>query len=148
MFVSFYSLSKEVFAAMKRFFQKTKEQLIDSIANESDLNPQIYDHLNSVIKLDMNGNLVTYNQVFAKQYGYNEGDFTKPFLDVFIKYETLEQKHFFDKAILGKTQSFNYVYEQAEILLDKNGHLDGFIGFIQEIINSEISNHVRLGIER
>ena len=59
-----------------------------------------------------------------------------------------EQKQFFDKAILGKTQSFNYVYEQAEILLDKNGHLDGFIGFIQEIINSEISNHVRLGIER
>ena len=92
---------------MKRFFQKTKEQLIDSIADESDLNPQIYDHLNSIIKLDMNGNLVTYNQAFAKQYGYNEQDFDKPFLDVFIKYETLEQKQFFEKAILGETQRFD-----------------------------------------
>ena len=55
----------------------------------------------------MNGNLVSYNQTFAKQYGYNEQDFKKPFLDVFIKYETFEQKQFFEKAILGKTQKFN-----------------------------------------
>ena len=94
---------------MKRFFQKTKEQLIDFIDNERELNSQIYDHLNSVIKLDMNGNLITYNQAFAKQYGYNEQDFKKPFLDVFIKYETCEQKQFFEKAILGRSQSFNAI---------------------------------------
>jgi diguanylate cyclase (GGDEF)-like protein/PAS domain S-box-containing protein len=277
---AFFSLSEEVVAEMKRFFQKTKEQLLDFIDNERELNSQIYDHLNSVIKLDMNGNLITYNQAFAKQYGYNEQDFNKPFLDVFIKYETWEQKQFFEKAILGKTQSFNaigrckngktvdinitlfpikakadidvyvivknitdykeqekemllfqrkqdifnelehicdfyydaindrhhfskqlpsifgidegkefspslnkllqyvhrddrnrvnntmqdalknktgyqieyrilrsdqtvhYVYEQAEILLDQKGHLDGLIGFIQDITNSKISNHV------
>ena len=90
MFVSFYSLSEEVVAAMKRFFQKTKEQLIDSIANERELNPQIYDHLNSVIKLDMNGQprlLITKR--LLNNMGIMKRDFTKPFLDVFIKYETL-----------------------------------------------------------
>ncbi len=92
---------------MKRFFQKKKEQLIHSIASEEDFNPQIYDHLNAVIKLNINGHLVSYNQAFAQQYGYNEQDFKKPFLDVFIKYETFEQKQFFEKAILGKTQTFN-----------------------------------------
>ena len=54
---------------------------------------------NSVIKLDINGNLVTYNQAFAKQYGYDEQDFNKPFLDVFIKYETFEQKQFFESYL-------------------------------------------------
>ena len=68
------------------------------------MNSQIYEHLNSVIKLDMNENLVSYNQAFAKQYGYNEQDFYKPFLDVFIKYETFEQKQFVKKALLGKTK--------------------------------------------
>ncbi len=89
---------------MKKFFQKNK---IHSKASEEDFNPQIHDHLNSVVKLDMNGYLVSYNQAFAKQYGYNEQDFKKPFLDVFIKYETFEQKNYFEKSILGKTQRFN-----------------------------------------
>ena len=35
--------------------------------------------------------------------------FDKPFLDVFIKYETCEQKQFFEKAILGKTQRFDAI---------------------------------------
>ncbi|WP_342433232.1 EAL domain-containing protein [Neobacillus sp. FSL H8-0543] len=94
---------------MKRFFQETKEPLVDSIFDESELNLQIYEHLNSVIKLDMNGNLVSHNQAFAKQYGYTESDFNKPFLDVFIKYETLEQKEFFKKSILGEMQRFDAV---------------------------------------
>lgn len=92
---------------MKRFFQKKEDKLIHSIASEEDLHPQIYDHLNAVIKLNINGHLVSYNQAFALQYGYNEQDFNKPFLDVFIKYETFNQKQFFEKATLGKTQTFN-----------------------------------------
>ena len=79
------------------------------MATEHDLNPQIYDHLNSVIKLDMYGNLLTYNQAFAKQYGYIEQDFNKPFLDIFIKDETFEHKYFFEHAILGDSQSFDAV---------------------------------------
>ena len=44
--------------------------------------------------------------------------------------------------MLRKDQTVCYVYEQAEILLDKKGYLDGLIGFIQDITNSKISNHV------
>ena len=44
--------------------------------------------------------------------------------------------------ILRKDQTVRYVYEQAEILLDKKGYLDGLIGFIQDITNSKISDNV------
>jgi diguanylate cyclase (GGDEF)-like protein/PAS domain S-box-containing protein len=96
-----------VAAVKNRLFQMTKEQLIHSVASKREIHPQIYDHMDSVIKLDMNGNLVSYNQAFAKQYGYNKQDFKKPFLDIFIKYETVEQKHFFEKTTLGMTHKFN-----------------------------------------
>ncbi len=92
-----------------------KENSIDVMAIEHDLNPQIYGHLNSIIKLDINGNLITYNQAFTKQYGYTEQNFNKPFLDVFIKDEKLEHKHYFEHAILGQEQSFD------AIALCKNG---------------------------
>jgi diguanylate cyclase (GGDEF)-like protein/PAS domain S-box-containing protein len=92
---------------MKRLFRTTIEQLIHPIASKGAIHPQIYDHLNAVIKLDTDGNLVSYNHAFAKQYGYIEQDFTKPFLDVFIKYETIVEKHFFEKALLGMRQKFN-----------------------------------------
>ena len=39
--------------------------------------------------------------------------------------------------LLRKDQTVRYVYEQAEILLDKKGYLDGLIGFIQDITNSK-----------
>ena len=45
----------------------------------------------------MNGNLVSYNQAFTKQYGYNEQDFKKPFLDV-----SLKMKHLNENNILKK----------------------------------------------
>ena len=35
--------------------------------------------------------------------------------------------------LLRRDQTIRYVYEQAEILLDKNGYLDGLVGFIQDI---------------
>ena len=44
--------------------------------------------------------------------------------------------------LLRRDQTVRYVYEQAEILLDKKGYLDGLIGFIQDITNSKISDHV------
>ena len=79
---------------MKRFFQKIKKPFLPPIISEEDFNSQIYDHLNSVIKLDTNGNLVSFNQAFSKQYGYNEQDFKEPFLDVFIKNETFGKNNF------------------------------------------------------
>ena len=94
---------------MRRLFKKTKtEPLFPTLLDgERGLNSEIYHHLNSVIKLDNNGNLVSFNEAFSKQYGYKEQDFKEPFLDVFIKNETFEKNQFFEKALLGKTQRFN-----------------------------------------
>ena len=92
---------------MKRLFKKNNEKLIHSLESEGGLNLEIYEHLNCVIKLDPNGNLVSYNQAFSKQYGYNEQDFKEPFLDIFIQDETFEKIHYFEKSLLGKTQRFN-----------------------------------------
>ena len=94
---------------MRRLFKKTKTEPVFplSLDSERGWNTEIYHHLNSVIKLDMNGNLVSFNEVFSKQFGYKEQDFKEPFLDVFIKNETFEKNHFFEKALLGKTQTFN-----------------------------------------
>ena len=98
-----------VFIDMRRLFKRTKtEPLFPTLLDgEPGLNSEIYHHLNSVIKLDTNGNLVSFNEAFSKQYGYKEQDFKEPFLDVFIKNETFEKNQFFEKALLGKTQSFN-----------------------------------------
>ena len=98
-----------VFTVMRKLFKKNKTEslfptLLDS---ERGLNSGIYYHLNSVIKLDNNGNLVSFNEAFSKQYGYKEQDFKEPFLDVFIKNETFEKIQFFEKALLGQMQSFN-----------------------------------------
>ena len=41
-----------------------------------------------------------------------------------------------------RDQTIRYVYEQADILLDKNGYLDGLVGYIQDITNTKLSNHV------
>ena len=41
-----------------------------------------------------------------------------------------------------RDQTIRYVYEQAEILLDKNGYLDGLVGYIQDITKTKLSNHV------
>ena len=38
--------------------------------------------------------------------------------------------------LLRRDQTVRYVYEQAEILLDKKGYLDGLIGFIQDITDT------------
>ncbi|WP_111438846.1 PAS domain-containing protein [Psychrobacillus insolitus] len=75
----------------------------------------MYEHLNCVIKLDTNGNLVSNNQAFSNQYGYNEQDFKEPFLDIFIPYETFEKNQYFEQTLLGKTQRFN------ALGLSKNG---------------------------
>ncbi len=44
--------------------------------------------------------------------------------------------------ILRKDGTIRYAYEQAEILLDKKGNLDGLVGFIQDITDRKISDQV------
>ena len=57
--------------------------------------------------LNNNGKLIAHNDSFSKQYGYEIHDFERPFLDVFFKCEAFEQKEAFEKALLGKKQTFD-----------------------------------------
>ena len=42
--------------------------------------------------------------------------------------------------LLRKDRTVRYVYEQAEIVLNKKGHLEGLVGFIQDNTERKISN--------
>ncbi|MBU8880366.1 EAL domain-containing protein [Bacillus sp. FJAT-29790] len=93
---------------MKKLFQKlTKEYTMHSVAGEVDFHPLINDHLNAVIKLDVAGKLISYNYAFTKQFGYTENNFKGSILDICIKHDRIEQKQYFEEALLGKTQRFN-----------------------------------------
>ncbi|MBS4179162.1 EAL domain-containing protein [Lederbergia citrea] len=79
------------------------------MVSEEDFHPLINDHLNSVIKLDIEGNLISYNKAFINQFGFMEQDFKKPFLTTFFDNYSNDQKRFFDIALLGNMQTFNTV---------------------------------------
>ncbi|MGE8080477.1 EAL domain-containing protein [Peribacillus loiseleuriae] len=88
---------------------------MNSMTREENYHSLIIDHLNAVIKLDAKGNVLTFNEVFTKQYGYTEQDFHESFLEIFMKDYTDEQKQYFKEAYLGKTKRFN------ALVLCKNG---------------------------
>jgi len=96
----------DVFIMLSKFFNKVNDQEISILEDNMNLNLAVYDYLNAVIKLDIDGNLLAFNQAFAKQYGYNEEDFKKPFLDILLKDRAFEKRIYFEKAFLGKTQTF------------------------------------------
>ncbi len=93
---------------MKKLFNKSKESSLNSI-EKGDFYPKVYEHLNSVIKLDLYGKLLTFNYVFTEKYGYEEKDFKKPFLDVFLQSKSSKHASYFKKATLGITQKFDTV---------------------------------------
>ncbi|MEH7248169.1 EAL domain-containing protein [Neobacillus niacini] len=75
--------------------------------NEGDFNSEVYDYLNAVVKLDANGKILSYNQVFVKQFGFNEQDLENPFLENLLKDSSLKLRKYFENALSGKTQKFN-----------------------------------------
>lgn len=70
---------------MLRLFKRAKEQEMNELLIDGKINPEVLDHLNAVVQLDTNGNVISFNQVFAKRYGYSDQDFKKPFFYIFIK---------------------------------------------------------------
>lgn len=90
-------------------FKKAKEYINDLLEFSEKYEPEIYSHLNSVIKLDVNGNSLSFNEVFTKQFGYTEGDFKEPFLEVFTKSDIIDPKKIMEKVLLGRTQKFNTI---------------------------------------
>ena len=92
---------------MKKIFGKINLPENPIIENERELNPELYDYLNAVVRLDTNGNIISYNQIFANRFGYNEQDLKNPFFDIILKDTSLTIKKYFENAILGKKQIFN-----------------------------------------
>ncbi len=101
---------------MKKFFEKSseREQLILELDKE--LIPEVYDYLNTIVKLDENGNIISYNQVFESQFGYNERDLKDNFFDVVLKNNSSEIRKYLEKALSGETQKFD------DIGFHKNGN--------------------------
>jgi diguanylate cyclase (GGDEF)-like protein/PAS domain S-box-containing protein len=94
---------------MKNFLKSIKIPLINSKNTTENFHSHVLDYLNSVILLDMNGNLISLNSTFAKQFGYNMHDFEKPFVNIFFKREALKGKQAFEKATSGKKQTFDTI---------------------------------------
>lgn len=94
---------------MKSLFQKHKIPFLSGEDSIADSSPHIQEHLNSIIKLDRNGNLISFNQAFAIQYGYGVKDFKKPFFEILIPTDTSLAQSSFEKTLLGKTQQFHAV---------------------------------------
>lgn len=94
---------------MEKFFKKVNDQEKPIIENGEDFNPEVYDYLNAVVKLDVNGNIVSYNQVFVNQFGYTEQDLKHPFFDILLKDTSLPIRTYFENAVSGKSQIFNAV---------------------------------------
>lgn len=96
---------------MKGLFKKVKLPFLRPDDSESlvDSSPQILEFLNSVIKLDQNGNLIAFNQAFAAQYEYSLTDFKQPFFDIFLKQNAPPAHETFKEVLFGKTKRFNAV---------------------------------------
>ncbi len=94
---------------MKNFLKSIKIPLMNAKNTTENFHSHVLDYLNSVILLDMNGNLISLNSTFAKQFGYNMHDFEKSFLNIFFKREVLKGKQAFEKATSGKKQTFDTI---------------------------------------
>lgn len=90
---------------MMNIFKKTKELEKSKL----DFEPEVLDHLNAIVKLDINCNIVYFNEVFEKQFGYNVQDFKGTFFDTVLKDYPPNIRRHFEKAILGKTHKFNTI---------------------------------------
>ena len=84
-------------AISMRLFNKNKEnQLFHIFKKAGDRYSEIYDHLNSVIVLDISGNLLSLNKPpLLNNMDINMQDFEKPLLNVFFKSEALKGKQSF-----------------------------------------------------
>lgn len=93
---------------IKRLFKRNEQEnfILEGYGN---LAVEIYDHLNSIVQLDKNGNIVSCNQAFIEQFGYAEQDFNKPFLDILLKDNSLEIKKYFENATFGKKEKFSTI---------------------------------------
>ncbi|MBB6445139.1 EAL domain-containing protein [Bacillus benzoevorans] len=106
---------------MKNFFHKHKTPFLYHEDSLADSPPQIQEHLNSIIKLDKDGNLVAFNQAFAAQFGYGVKDFKKPFFEIFLQNDASLAQPYFEKALLGNTQQFHAVsFKKNGIKVDVN----------------------------
>lgn len=114
---------------MKNLFQKYKIPFFSNEDSLSESSPHIQEFLNSVVKLDKNGNLIAFNHAFTAQYGYRVKDFKKPFFEIFTPNDITLALSSFKKALLGKKQTFQAVCSKKN---GKNGHVHLILVPIEE----------------
>lgn len=92
---------------MTKFFSILAEGDVETppIISEQEFPPIINDYLNPVIKLDADGNIISYNLAFVQQFKYKGQDFKKAFLKK-IKDEPGKLEQLFQNAKAGNQQSF------------------------------------------
>ncbi|MGX9134104.1 EAL domain-containing protein [Rummeliibacillus sp. JY-2-4R] len=176
---------------MKNIFNFNKGKNLSTFKKEN-VHPNVYEHLNSEVKLDSNGNLKSdknelllppkwqktlsgfdgicnfyydaindyhyFSEKLPEIFGISVKQQFKPSLKLLLQLvhekDRIRVNDTVQKAVQNRTgyqteyrivrkdQSIRYLFEQTEIILDPNGNLDGFVGFIQDITNSKISSEV------
>lgn len=91
----------------KKVFTKYNEPDELILETERNLNSEVYNYLNALIKLNAEGKIISYNPVFKKQFGINELDLKNTFFELILKDTSLEIRRYFQNALLGKIQRFN-----------------------------------------
>ncbi|WP_052123985.1 EAL domain-containing protein [Ureibacillus manganicus] len=94
---------------LRNFFKKTTDHGESLLKYNVQLDPEVFDYLNPIVKLDKDGKVISYDEVFVEQFGYTEQDLHNPFFEIFLKdYSSNIRKHF-EIALTGKTQSFDAI---------------------------------------
>jgi len=76
----------------------------------------LYDnHPDAVFMLDVNGNVLDYNNSVKRIFGYNDKELSESFLPFFEKKDLEKRKYNFDGALKGTAQNYQAV------LFQKNG---------------------------
>jgi diguanylate cyclase (GGDEF)-like protein/PAS domain S-box-containing protein len=98
-------------AAVKRLFTRlvTEKTLTTPTIWTEEFPSAIHNYLKPVIKLDVKGNVISFNPAFTQQFGYTIQDVKKSFLKIFPKGNQKEVKESFIKAKEGNIQSFKSI---------------------------------------
>ena len=139
---------KDVFVIVKNIAESKKQQKEMLLFQKKQ---HIFNELENICDFyyDAINDLHYYSNQFPLIFGIDEGQRFSPTLNNLLQYVHFDDRptvnntiqdairnrtgYQLEYRILRKDQTVRYVFEQAEILLDQNGQLDGFIGFIQDI---------------
>ncbi|WP_016838623.1 EAL domain-containing protein [Ureibacillus thermosphaericus] len=99
---------------MKSLFKKSKVRWANELLTDEDMILNIYDHIDAIAKFDCNGQLISYNLAFEKQFGYAIHEFNESIDKIFYEGNSNAIINYFEKALFGKTQKFSTVVKTKD----------------------------------